>query len=223
VIRVRVDDFPHTKGEPQHTLNAFRDFHRVLSDGIGGKRYLLGVIPGRCTVEDVLMIRNETDVVVGMHGIKHDENELDIHQNEFPAYLSREDVCKSLTENRVALEGAIGRQCYVYMPPRNKIDLRTVHAAQYAGFEFYTSGPETDSFVMKNSMGSWIDSRPPHEYGRSDELLARGSHKMLYQMCTQGANTVLTLHWTWETNIGLNNLRLFLSQIPTDCFENFDA
>lgn len=229
MIRVRVDDFPQTKGEPQHTLQAFREFHRELSALLGGKRYLLGVIPRRCTAEDVLMLRNETDCVIGMHGIHHSENMLDLYQNEFPPYLSRQNVGRLLMEASDALEQAVGREVRIYMPPRNRIDGRTVSVLLECGFFGFTSGPETPEEIRNAKRDvSGIDpicihSQPPYEYGRTDELLACDAHLRMMEKSDRGHDVCLTLHWTWETNIGLGHMRTFLSQIPPKYFEDFDA
>lgn len=219
MIRIRVDDFPHTKGEPQHSLDAFRQFHRELT-ALTGKRYLLGVIPKRCTAEDILFLRNETDCVIGMHGIEHNEQQLNVHQNEFPVYLSKQNVRDRLAEAKQALEAGIGRPSRIYMPPRNLIDQRTASVLNGL-FDHYTSGPETDQEVL-HRFGNYIPSVWPHEYGRSDEMLARESHIAMMQKSDHGHSPVLTLHWTWETNIGLQHLRAFLSQIPRKYFEHFD-
>jgi hypothetical protein len=223
MIRVRVDDFPQTKAEPQHTPQAFRDFHRELSALLGGRRYLLGVIPGRCSADDILLLRNETDCVIGMHGIRHDEALLDLYGNEFPPYESRAEVRRQLAEAREALIQAVGRPVRIYMPPRNSIDMRTLSMLAGVGFDFFTSGPETDRTIIKNTLGVHIHSQPPHEYGRSDELLRRESHLRLMESSDAGRDVVLALHWTWETNIGLSHLREFLSRIPDRYFRDFDV
>lgn len=221
MIRVRVDDYPQTRGEPQHTQAAFREFHRCLSHGIDHKRYLLGVIPGRCTVDDILLIRNETDCVIGMHGIDHDEAKLDIYQNEFPPYLSREHIRDKLREARDALASAVGRPVSIYMPPRNQLDVRTIFAFP-PEIRFYTTGPETTELIRTGAQA--IHSQPPHEYGRTDEMYQRKSHQVLSELVSQmGRDVVLTLHWTWETNIGLSHMRRFLEQIPNEYFADFDA
>ncbi len=222
MIRIRVDDFPQTKGEPQHTLDAFRDFNRELT-ALTNRRYLLGVIPGRCSVEDVLMLRNETDCVIGMHGIDHDERALDIHRNEFPSYLSQANVSERLMEAAKALEGVIGRPVRIYMPPRNLIDQRTVNCLHSCGFDWFTGGPETDQWVRQHNSDRMIISIPPYEYGRTDELMQREAHLRIMEKSDQGHDVVLTLHWTWETNIGLHHMCDFLSRIPQRYFEDFDA
>lgn len=220
-IRIRVDDYPHTKGEPQHTIDAFRDFHRRLTDGIGGRRYLLGVIPGRCTPEHLLCLRRDTDCVIGMHGTDHDERRLDRNGgNQFEPYLTAAGVGSILQEHREALELAMARPVRIYMPPRNVIDRRTVGVLEGCGFEWFTTGPETDPEIRR--LRGTIHSQPPHEYGRSDEMLMRNSHVEL-NLRPDSQDTVLTLHWTWEVNIGLQHLDRFLAEIPKDRFGDFDG
>ncbi len=220
MIRVRVDDFPQTKGEPQHTLAAFREFDRCLRECIGGKRYLLGVIPGRCTVDDLLFLRRETDCIIGMHGTDHDEARLDRNGgNQFEPYLTVPQIKTVLGANREALSALTDRPVEVYMPPRNVIDERVARAARGSGFESFTTGPET-SQMLRMDWHRWIiHSEPPHEYGRTDEMLQRGSHEYLKRQ----ENVTLTLHWTWETNVGLHHMRRFFAEIPKDRFIDFDA
>lgn len=225
MIRVRVDDFPHTsKREPQHTLDAFREFDRELRSCIG-KRYLLGVIPKQCTPEDVVFLRNETDCVIGMHGILHDETLLDAHGNEFPPYLSRNDVGRALVEAARALDEAVGRRTEIYMPPRNRIDRRTADVLFDCGFFYYTTGPETDEGLragrVRPDRAMYLHSEKPHEYGRTDELLQLGSHERLVEKSKNGFDVILTLHWTWEVNVGLHHMREFFSRIPKEHFRDF--
>lgn len=224
MIRVRVDDYPQTKGEPQHSQAAFREFHRGLSALLGGRRYLLGVIPGRCTVEDLLLLQRETDCVVGMHGTDHDEGRLDRNGgNQFEHFLSRRQVAGQLEEHRLALEAILGRSVRVYMPPRNVLDWRTVRVLGESGFDWFTSGPETDDELRDYFGDICVHSQVPYEYGRTDELLAREAHLRMMEKSDRGHDVVLTLHWTWETNIGLSHMRSFLSQVPQRYFEDFDA
>lgn len=222
MLRIRVDDFPHTKGEPQHTLAAFREFDKCLRECIGGKRYLLGVIPGRCTVDDVLFLRNETDCTIGMHGIRHDEKQLDLYQNEFPPYLSQKDVGTMLMSTSAHLDDAVGRDVRIYMPPRNRIDRRTVDVLLDCGFYGYTTGPETPVELRKHDTLSVFHSEPPDEYGRTDEMWQRNSHMQL-RLRSDAEDTIITLHWTWETNIGLHHMTKFLTSIPVDRFADFDG
>lgn len=221
MIKIRVDDFPQTKGEPQHTLEAFKEFDRVLRECIGGKKYLLGVIPERCSSDDLNFIRDETDCIVGMHGIWHDESKLDLYGNEFPPYLSKEQIKYELSSAVGDLERAVARQINIYMPPRNIIDARTLSCLIDCGFSYFTAGPETDKMIIKNTIGSQLYSHAPHEYGRTDEMFANGSHAVLVERAAQRP-VIITLHWTWETNIGLDHMVKFLSKIPKEYFCDFD-
>lgn len=223
MIRIRVDDFPQTKGEPQHTLQAYREFHRCLGGCIEGKRYLLGVIPGRCTVDDLLFLRNETDCVIGMHGTDHDEARLDRNGgNQFEPYLTEDQIRAELQRHHVALQQALGRNVQVYMPPRNVIDGRTYSALLNSPMTQITSGPETNP-NMRRGTSRFIHSEPPHEYGRTDELLQRNSNFRLLDKAEAGEDVVLTLHWTWETNIGLEHMRRFFGTFAPGYFMDFDA
>ncbi len=223
MIRVRVDDFPQTKGEPQHTLAAFREFDRCLRECIGGKRYLLGVIPGRCTVDDLLFLQRETDCIVGMHGTDHDEAKLDRNGgSQFESYLTVSQITNILEEHRMALRAAVDRPVDIYMPPRNVIDERVAQAARGAGFEAFTTGPETSQFVMRDWSKWIIHSQPPHEYGRTDEMVVRDSPAEIMGRAVK-SDVILTLHWTWETNIGLQHMRRFFDEIPKDRFADFDV
>lgn len=225
MIQVRVDDFPHTKDAERdhHSIGAFREFHRELSACLGGRRYLLGVIPKRCTVDDVIFLRNETDCVIGMHGIFHDESKLDIWKNEFPPYLSKNEVGRHLVDVAHGMEEAIGRRVEVYMPPRNYMDERTASVLLDSGFIAFTTGPETDQAIRGKYSDMVIHSQVPWEYGRCDELLQRNAHRHLIDESDAGRDVTLTLHWTWETNIGLHHMRDFFVQIPTRYFKDFGS
>ena len=222
MIRLRVDDFPHTsRREPQHTLDSFRDFHQRLTQYLDGRRYLLGVVPGQCTPEDVLFLRNETDVVVGMHGTDHDEQKLDRNGgNQFEPYLTRTAIADILKMNRQHLDDAIGRPVTIYMPPRNVFGLRELGAfEQVKKFTHFTTGPETSAEIQIHHKA--IHSQKPHQYGRTDELLNLGSHFVLIEQA-QTQDVVLTLHWTWEVNIGLSHMERFFSLIDKELFADFD-
>ncbi len=223
MIRIRVDDFPHTKAEPQHTLEAFRTFDKRLRECIGGKRYLLGVIPGRCTVDHILFLRNETDCVIGMHGTDHDEERLTRNGgNQFEHYLTKDQIREDLRKHHTALQDGVGRPVQVYMPPRNVIDGKTANVILHESpMTQITSGPETHPDIRRGT-NRFIHSEPPHEYGRTDEMWNRGSHKQL-RLRGDAEDTVITLHWTWETNIGLHHMVKFLTAIPVDRFGDFDA
>lgn len=224
-LRVRVDDYPFNKSEERwrHNPDSFRNFHRALSELIGNRRYLLGVIPKKSSPEDLLIVSNETDCVVGMHGIEHDEQKLDLYQNEFEPFLTRDVICDRLSEARVALQDAVGRAVRIYMPPRNRIDRKTRSILPEAGFDWYTTGPETsEEHRTGPQFGAvYLHSEPPYEYGRTDEMLQRGAVEYL-KYHGHYRNVVLTLHWTWETNIGLEHMRALFDKLPKELFKDFD-
>jgi hypothetical protein len=203
-------------------LAAFREFDRRLREHLGGKRYLLGVIPDRCTIDDVLFLRDETDCVIGMHGTDHDEARLDRNGgNQFEPWLTVTQIREELLSRHVSLQEAVGRKVQVYMPPRNVIDGRTYAALLNSPMVWITSGPETNPDMVRGS-SRFIYSMSPLEYGRTDELLQRNAHMHLIGE-GKDRDVVLTLHWTWETNIGLEHMRCFFDQIPKDLFEDFDG
>lgn len=203
-VMVRVDDYPGTKpGEFwKHNLESFKKFHEILP-----KRYLLGVIPKHVSDDDLAWLGQQEKIEIGMHGINHDER----FQNEFPDYFTQRDIETSIQTHREGLEFISKRHVRVYMPPHNVIDEKTCRALKSLGFAAYTTGPETknDLAVIKR-----LHSEPPLEYGRSDELLERGSVAHLNeQVMTSNRVIYLTLHFPWEVNIGLDSLKSYISQI----------
>lgn len=210
MIKIRVDDFPWTKREERdrHNLDAFMKFQDVINRWMSGY-WLLGVIPGNCSGDDLYTVKHKCPYArVGMHGIMHDES----RPNEFLPYLTCDDIGKQLGTTRQLLSSAIEKDVRVYMPPHNVIDTRTLAALKPAGFRAWTGGPETDKNLWSIDALQYIHSEAPHQYGRSDELLARGSVAHLIRESTD-RNIWLTLHWTWETNIGLEHLWTFLREI----------
>ncbi len=229
-ISVRVDDFPLTKDEEsgRHTLKAYHEFHERLSDLIGGNRYLLGVIPGRCGGEEWNFLEESVGIEVGMHGIDHNESRMDLWQNEFHPSMNREGIRIALEQSRLTLQNETNRPVGVYMPPRNRIDRRTVDVLPAAGFHAYTAGPETAEEFRTGPHPNglrYIVSHAPHEYGRTDEMLQRLSHEYLIARCLNGQDTVLTLHWTWQCNLNnhYSDMDEFFSKIGTNFFTNFHA
>lgn len=212
-IRIRVDDFPGTKPEEfyRHNLENFKQFHALIP-----KKYLLGVIPTHASKGDILQIGAQ-DIEIGMHGIYHDER----YPNEFRDYQTQIEIEKILTEQRSHMEHLSGKKVRVYMPPHNVIDKKTIFALENTGFKAFTSGPETIDLEQIHLNIKRLHSIPPLEYGRSDELLQRGSVEYLREEAKK-RTVFLTLHWTWEWNIGLEHLKLYLSKIE-DLIEDFDV
>lgn len=221
MIRIRVDDFPWTKREERdngrHTIENFNNFMATLD------HYeivpLVGVIPGNCDQNDLSYLReNNSAFEIGLHGIYHEEYK----PNEFLPYLTVSDIEKQLKITRMLLEASVQKPIRTYMPPHNVIDQRTIGALRGAGFDSFTTGPETSSDIVGSVIldGNYnslkvIHSQKPAEYGRSDELLTAGMDEHLNAKTKYYPERIstLTLHWTWETNIGLNHLEKFLDSI----------
>jgi hypothetical protein len=212
-ISIRVDDFLFTKRHElesgRHSLENFREFHDVIP-----VRYMLGIIPGTlCELpggkfpEDLL-----PKIVPAMHGITHDESKL----NELAEYSHNAQRCQQRLGTGLQLmasAGVMGVQ--IYMPPHNVVDWGTVVSCRSLGMHVITGGPETDQGVasaMANIGVRYMPSMPPALYGRSDELVQRGMVPEIRRLAEEGDH-VLGLHWTWETNIGLDHLRRFIDEV----------
>lgn len=216
-LRIRVDDFPYTKlheWQPsRHSEVRFAEFDSIIP-----VRYLLGVIPMNCL--NVGAWPPTGKAIPGMHGFWH----LETRQNEFEG-MGTNDITGYLQRGREMIAERCGRLPAVYMPPHNAMDLNTVRACEAVGFEAITGGPGTHPMMPRVIQGHtgmrYLHSQPPFFYGRSDEIMAlvssRASIPFVYE-----PGGILTLHWTWESNIGFDHLRRFIDQIRP-YLEDFDA
>lgn len=206
----RVDDFPLTKPEEswRHNLDNFKRFNAVMERH--GLDYVLGVIPRHTNDQ---MLRNLVEmpmVEVALHGVNHDE----MFPNEFRDHQTQMEVYQAIQSAVAPLEDICG-PVDTYIPPHNVIDRKTCNALKAAGFTWVLGGPGTDVSVFDyaNFIGlQTYYSVPPLEYGRSDELSERGSVDHLLH-ASSVKDVFLTLHWTWEWNIGLKNLDAYLSEL----------
>ena len=210
MIRIRVDDYPFVKPEEvdRHSRQAFSEFHETIRKHTRAK-YLLGVIPSRLGYSayvDPLLDATEAGIVVGMHGINHDER----FPNEFRDHMTVVDRTNALVDARKRLSDLCGQDVVHYIPPHNCLDGRTYQALEKAGFKHVYGGPGTVYWPPKNIGFDFHYSAEPLEYGRSDELLQRGSVRHLWD---KDEVVYLTLHWTWENNIELEHLDRYLAQI----------
>jgi len=209
-VQLRVDDFLFTKVEEyragRHTVEAYREFDAVLP-----RKYLLGVIPNNI-IGHAGKYTDLHKVVPGLHGYFH--HEIPSHPDEFVG-MNTDSIMGCLERGIECLVWAGFKQPTVYMPPHNVINLQTVIACKDMHFTAITGGPETNPTIpafVKNQGMVYIPSMPMLEYGRSDELLVRGAVEHL--RCESETRMItLGLHWTWETNIGLDNLRRFIGEI----------
>lgn len=213
-IILRVDDFPGTKPAEfwKHNLENFKRFDDLLGEYVD--LYVLGVIPKYTTPEMIDFLEMSDRIQVALHGVEHDENYL----NEFRDYETEDEVLQKILSAKEPLKNCnAGVDIIDYIPPHNVIDVKTIRALFRAGFRRIYGGPGTDQslFTVARSMGfETLYSHHPIWYGRSDELLNRDeAHKVINLPIFKEQQTVLTIHWPWEWNIGLDNLRKFLEEI----------
>ncbi|MHA1951727.1 MAG: hypothetical protein ACW99G_14780 [Candidatus Thorarchaeota archaeon] len=211
---LRVDDFPGTKPAEfdNHNLENYKRFHHTLIQ-CKVQKYVLGVIPGYTTMAHLTWLNDQTEIVVALHGVVHNES----NQDEFRDMTYR-DIETAIHRAKDFLEATLDYRVVDYIPPHNTINGDTVLALSRLGFERIYGGPETaeemKGFIRLEGM-EYIHSEPPLEYGRSDELVERGSVEYLTKNC-QNRDIYLTLHWPWEHNIGLKNLSNYLYQVEDE-------
>jgi len=209
-VILRVDDFPGTKPEEfwKHNLDNFKLFDAVLEKYVD--EYVLGVIPKYTTEEMIRYLEQNDKIRVALHGVEHNER----FPNEFRPWETTEQIFNKLVSARQPFQKCNGALDVVdYIPPHNVIDMKTVDALKLAGFKRIYGGPGSDEHVIWHAkdVGLKFDySQWPYWYGRSDELLNRDKAHL---MINSNPDRVVTLHWPWEWNIGLDNLERFLEEI----------
>lgn len=218
-IVLRIDDFPFVKKEESwlHNLEGFKKFDAVLEKH-GVPEYVLGVIPSRTTRDQIKWLAENPRVHVALHGIYHDEKRL----NEFAPFETEKDIASKVLSACTFLRECNGNgKIDSYIPPHNCVDLKTARVLSKLGFKRLFCGPGTDLSVYEMIEKSKLFpekgltySSHPHFYGRSDELLDRDD--IVAQLKAQvnlPDPLVVTLHFTWEMNIGLQSLDRLMSQI----------
>jgi hypothetical protein len=224
MLLLRVDDFPGTKPEEfwRHNLDNFKRFHDVVSKYV--PEYLLGVIPRHSTEEQLKWLGQQFNSIrVAMHGVNHDER----FQNEFGDHLTENDIYHSICSAKIPLNDLAG-PIFTYIPPHNVFDQKTCRSLKKAGIKNITGGPESPDVIGTEVVSStafglkYMKSLAPLGYGRSDELLQRGSIDWLIEREKNDLTTYLCLHWTWEWNIGLDSLKEYLKQL-SGVFKKFEG
>lgn len=205
MILLRVDDFPGTKPNEfhKHNLESFKQFDAIVKKYVPS--YLLGVIPKHATSEQLLWLSQNKYIKVALHGINHDER----YQNEFGAWLTDNDVYSALLSAKLLLKCSVGYDIDTYIPPHNCFDQRTIKQLKYTGFKNIAGGPGSPQ-NFKSDLINYLYSEHPKGYGRSDELMERGSVEWL---TSRKDDVWLTLHFPWEINVGLEFLEKYLSQL----------
>ena len=216
---LRVDDFPGTKPEEfwKHNLDNFKRFDEVLEKN-GVPQYTLGVIPKYTTEAHIDWLAQNPRTRVALHGIEHDER----FPNEFKPHETEDDIYRKIMSAKEPLRRCNGNgEIDCYIPPHNVIDLRTAKALVRSGISDLMLGPGTDKEVFAQIRNSKLFSYHrvtysyhPTFYGRTDEMMDR-DHAIpaILNDSRTSSNSVLTLHWTWEWNIGLESLDRFLCQL----------
>jgi hypothetical protein len=212
MILARVDDFPFTKSEEawKHNVENFKLFDVVMKKYFSS--YVLGVIPRRVTDEQLLFLKNLDHIDIAVHGIDHDER----FRNEFREHETEGDIYSKLLEAKNRFERITGRVVDSYIPPHNVIDMKTIRALKKAGFKRIFGGPGTDKSILGLCYVLNVESHysaEPFEYGRSDEMLQRGAVEYWDKKVDKVIPSYITFHWTWEVNIGLENLEKFLEAL----------
>ena len=214
MLYCRVDDFPYTKPEEaeKHSFESFKLFDAVMKKH--GLPYYLGVIPNNTTSEQLTWFseRDQKNIKIAMHGVCHDER----YENEFNDWMTADDIFRIILSARCPMVFYSGQEIDTYIPPHNVIGGCTLNALKRAGFNKVLCGPGTEDYVLEYGRKVFefdmVYSKPPLEYGRTDELLKTKSAEYI-NAATKNRDVYLCLHWTWENNIGLEHLDEYLSSI----------
>lgn len=206
-LLVRVDDYPGTKPDEfwKHNLENFKLFDEVMRRHLDS--YALGVIPKHTSDRDLEWLKTQSHIRLALHGRNHDER----FPNEFGDWETAAEVYQALRSLRAHLGDSV-----VYIPPHNVIDAKTVEGLLRSGFTTLWGGPGSDRMVLEHARALGMVTayfEPPEEYGRSDELLQRGSVEFLRERLRSDQPAKLCLHWPWEFNVGLEHLDLYLSRL----------
>lgn len=212
MLKVRVDDFPGTRVDEfyRHNLDTFKAFDAVMEKH--GIEYVLGCIPRHTTQEHLEWLSQNQRIEVAMHGVDHDER----FQNEFRDHQTKRDICQAIMSVKSIWDPLVG-PVTTYIPPHNCIDTKTVDALHECGFDTILGGPGTEGIIFKHAvlkgMQTHLSFPDAGLYGRSDELLAFGACEKIRKHMSSSFVAYLTLHWTWEKNIGLQSLDQFLTEL----------
>jgi peptidoglycan/xylan/chitin deacetylase (PgdA/CDA1 family) len=223
-LSIRIDDYPGTKPAEflEHNLRSFQKFDDVLCACVpAGVPVTLGVIPRYVGLEDLREL-SQLNYELAIHGVDHDErpDRLDEFGPVGYRFFSLEEVIRSLRREQDRFEEMTGRRPTTYIPPHNVINNQTLIALHDLGFKRVMGGPGSEHCMpieqLRNKCKWWelelVESQPPFHYGRSDELLQRGSIERIAEDL-RTKDVCLTLHFPWETNIGLEYLRSYLNKL----------
>lgn len=209
MIKLRVDDYPGTKPDEfwKHNYQNFKSFHDIIVTKF--KTYRLGVIPCHVSYKDLEHLGALREIEIALHGVNHDEK----FPNEFREYQTQNDIEHAVHRSLNHITQSSRKIVKSYIPPHNVIDYKTINALKNCLITDIHTGPGTEMSEMIYAEGAGLkvhDSRSPLHYGRTDEMMERGCFPFLNE---QIGDFYITLHWTWEFNIGLDSLKEFISKL----------
>jgi peptidoglycan/xylan/chitin deacetylase (PgdA/CDA1 family) len=224
-VLVRVDEFPHARAYEStgpFGTDRFRRFHSTLAEA--GVPYLLAITPRvsrdyldpdatesrpleDAEVELLRELQGE-GVTFGLHGLDHRSRRASPRRRSELGGLGLAAAAERIDRARGTFD-ALGIETPVFVPPFNRFD-----PAQYdllAGrFEVVCGGPESVRLLGFSRTPAWrrdavyLPSYPPL-YGRASEIAAGVANLAAREAALWSP---ATLHWGWELEDGLADLRL---------------
>jgi uncharacterized protein DUF2334 len=227
---VRVDEFPHYQSgdrPQQYGPEVYDRFHSVLSSA--GVPYLVAALPrvpsdpldpaasGDRPLSDeevdVMLRLADEGVAFGQHGYDHRTRGSRPRRHSELCGLAPAEAVSRLDRGRAELERA-GIHTRVLVPPYNRFD-----AEQYPlladRFDVVCGGPETVALLGFHRTPLWrgdavyLPAYPPL-YGRAGAVASAAERLVTRPL---GTWAPIVLHWGWESDSGLEDLRRLVDVI----------
>ena len=227
---IRVDEFPHARAADlpdRYGAGAFARFHEVML--AAGVPYLVAALPRlsvdyldpeetawvRMDERSAGMLRRVQDegVSVGLHGLTHRTVSADPRRHSELCGLSEGELSEML-DTGLGVLGEIGVVPRAFVAPFNRFD-----PGQYAQlarrFPVITGGPESVRLMGWHPTPTWLGDAVympcyPPLYGRARDLLAVVRDLVGRRV---GGWVPLVLHWGWEMDAGLTDLRALCDEL----------
>jgi Uncharacterized protein conserved in bacteria (DUF2334) len=222
-ILLRVDEFPHARvlDDDTYDLEAFERFHAVLADA--GVPYLLATLPrpsqdylnprgtgGRPLSDEELAllarVRGE-GVTLGLHGLDHRTRHEHPRRHSELSGLGDGELEQRL-DDAIAQLRPLDVRPRIFVPPFNRFDTRQ-WGALARRFDVVCGGPESVAAMgwqgtpVWRGDAVWLPSYPSF-YGRANGVRAALG---LVAPWAAGAWVPVVLHFGWEVDDGLDDLR----------------